>query len=81
MKLVIDIPVTELPVFFQICQELGLTGEGYRIFLLSLDFHETDPMYTLKSNQFESHKMSNEELQELIFKDVGASVHNSSMPR
>ena len=82
MKLVIDIPVKELPIFFQFCQELGLTGEGYRIFLLSLDFHgQTDPMYTIKSKQFEKHKMSDEELRELIFKDVGASVKNSSMNR
>ena len=82
MKLIIDIPVKELPTFFQFCQELGLTGEGYRIFLLSLDFHgETDPMYTSKSQKFKDHKMSDEELRELIFKDVGASVKNSSKER
>ena len=78
-KLVIDVPVSELPTFFQTCQEIGLTGEGVRFFLLSLDFHgQTNPMYTKKSAQFRTHRISEEELRELIFKDVNGSENYTS---
>ena len=37
MKLVIDIPVKDFPIFFQACQEIGLTGEGVYYFFLTLN--------------------------------------------
>ena len=84
MKLVIDVPVKDIPLFFQSSQEIGLTGEGYFYFFLSLDFHgQTNPMYTKKNTRLQTHRLSDDEIQELIFKDVGGDLenNNSSMPR
>ena len=84
MKLVIDVPVKDISLFFQSSQEIGLTGEGYFYFFLSLDFHgQTNPMYTKKNTRLQTHRLSDDEIQELIFKDVGGDLenNNSSMPR
>ena len=84
MKLVIDVPVKEFPTFFQSCQEIGLTGEGVYYFFLSLDFHgQTNPLYAKTSTRMQTHRLTDAEIQELIFKDVGGDQenNNSSIPR
>ena len=75
MKLVIDVPVKVLPTMFQICQEIGLTGEGYYYFITSLDFHgQTDPMHILKSAKVITKRIPEDELRELI--DTDADNHD-----
>ena len=79
MKLVIDVPVKDFPIFFQACQEIGLTGEGVYYFFLTLDFHgQTNPIYTKKSSRIHTNRLTDAELQELIFQDVGADQENNS---
>ena len=79
MKLVIDVPVKEFPTFFQSCQEIGLTGEGVYYFFLSLDFHgQTNPLYTKTSTRMQTHRLTDAEIQELIFKDVGGDKENNN---
>ena len=78
MKLVIDIPVKDFPIFFQACQEIGLTGEGVYYFFLTLNFHgQTNPLYTRKSSGIHTHRLTDAELQELIFEDVGGDQDNN----
>lgn len=79
MKIVIDISAKELPTFFQQCQEIGLTGEGVYYFLTSLDFHgQTDPNYNTKSSRLKTNRISEEELRELIFKDINEPENDTS---
>ena len=79
MKLVIDVPVKDFPMFFQACQEIGLTGEGVYYFFLTLDFHgQTNPLYTKKTSHVQTHRITDAEIQELIFKDVGEESDNNS---
>ena len=79
MKLVIDVPVKVLPTVFQICQEIGLTGEGYYYFITSLDFHgQTDPMHILKSAKVITKRIPEDELRELIDKDADNMEKNQS---
>ena len=79
MKLVIDVPVKDFPIFFKACQEIGLAGEGVNYFFLTLDFHgQTNPLYTKKSSSVQTHRITDAELQELIFKDAGEDSQNNS---
>ena len=79
MKIVMDVSVQELPIFFQECQEIGLTGEGVYYFLTSLDFHgQTDPNYNAQSSRLKTNRISEEELRELIFNDISDSENATS---
>ena len=72
MKIVVDVPAKELPIFFQSCQEIGLTGEGVYYFLTSLDFHGPIESYeNAETAHLKANKISEEELKELIFNDIG----------
>ena len=70
--MLVDVPVKELPIFFQSCQEIGLTGEGVYYFLTSLDFHGPIKSYAdAQTTYLKANKLSDEKLKELSLNGVG----------
>ena len=80
MKILVDVPVKELPIFFQSCQEIGLTGEGVYYFLTSLDFHGPIKSYAYAETTYlKANKLSEEQLKELIFNGVGEESNSTTI--
>ena len=80
MKIVTDVPVKDLPIFFQRCQEIGLTGEGVYYFLTSLDFHGQISLNrsTTETENVNTRRLSDEEIKELMFNDIKRDQDNTT---
>ena len=78
--MLVDVPVKELPIFFQSCQEIGLTGEGVYYFLTSLDFHGPIKSYADADTPYlKANKLSDEKLNGLIFNGVGEESNTTTI--